>query len=112
LSSAQALAAGRRNMKRHQNRARAKPKPKQKPKPYPMASLRPEDFSVLRVLVSEMPLVQKIAEETKTDILEMADQMIQLILEGYFDLLVYPDGSYDLTRSAKKFDPSVGYGTT
>jgi hypothetical protein len=59
-------------MNRHQRRLRAKAKPVRLP---PRGS---DDYKVLRVLVAQMPPVEKVAELEQIGVLEAADSMIEL----------------------------------
>jgi hypothetical protein len=77
-------------MNRHQRRLRAKAKPVRLP---PVGS---DDYKVLRVLISQMPNVQEIAERAQIDIMEAADGMLRLIELGCLRLSVCPDGTYEL----------------
>ncbi len=77
-------------MNRHQRRLRAKAKPVRLP---PVWS---DDYKVLRVLISQMPNVQKVAEAGQIDIMEATEGMLQLLELGCLRLTVCPDGTYDL----------------
>jgi hypothetical protein len=77
-------------MNRHQRRLRAKARPVRLP---PRGS---EDETVLRVLLGMMPAVGELAELDQVDVLEAADRMIELIGQGYFRLLLLPDGGYEI----------------
>ncbi len=46
-----------------------------------------------------MPLVREVAQLEQCDVLETADVMIELIGQGYFKLIVYPDRGYDLVAT-------------
>ena len=46
-----------------------------------------------------MPLVREVAQLERCDVLETADVMIELIGQGYFKLIVYPDRSYELVAT-------------
>jgi hypothetical protein len=84
-------------MNRHQRRLRAKAKPVR------LAPPESDNYKVLRVLLTQMPLIQQFAALEQIDVLEAADGMIELIENGLFRLLVRPDGEYELveTRAAK-----------
>ncbi len=77
-------------MNRHQRRARAKARPVRLP---PRGS---DDDKVLRVLLGMMPAVEKLAELEQVDVLAAADRMIELIAQGYFRLLILPEGGYEI----------------
>jgi hypothetical protein len=83
-------------MNRHQRRLRAKSKPVRLPQ------TGSDDYKVLRVLLTQMPMVQQVAELGQLDILEAADGMIELIEKGLFRLLVRPDGEYELVETARE----------
>ena len=83
-------------MNRHQRRLRAKAKPVRLPPP------ESDDYKVLRVLLTQMPMVQQVAELGQLDVLEAADGMIELIEKGFFRLLVRPDGEYELVETARE----------
>ena len=83
-------------MNRHQRRVRAKSKPVRLPPP------ESDDYKVLRVLLTQMPMVQQVAELGQLDVLEAADGMIELIEKGFFGLLVRPDGEYELVETARE----------
>jgi hypothetical protein len=83
-------------MNRHQRRLRAKAKPVRLP---PVGS---DDYKVLRVLLTQMPMVQQVAELGQLDILEAADGMLELIEKGLFRLLVLPDGEYELVETERE----------
>ena len=83
-------------MNRHQRRLRAKSKPVRLPPP------ESDDYKVLRVLLTQMPLIQQFAALEQIDVLEAADGMIELIEKGLFRLLVRPDGEYELVETARE----------
>jgi hypothetical protein len=87
---------GRATMNRHQRRLRAKAKPVRLPPP------GSDDHKVLRVLLTQMPLIQQFAALEQIDVLEAADGMIELIEKGLFRLLVRPDGEYELVETARE----------
>jgi hypothetical protein len=80
-------------MNHHQRRRRAKARPVRLP---PHGS---DDYTVFRGLVAQMPLVREVAQLEQCDVLETADVMIELIGQGYFKLIVYPDRSYELVAT-------------
>jgi hypothetical protein len=80
-------------MNRHQRRLRAKAKPVRLPPP------ESDDYKVLRVLLTQMPMVQQAAELEQVDVLEAADGMIELIEKGLFRLFVHADGGYELVAT-------------
>jgi hypothetical protein len=61
-----------------------------------------DDYKVLRVLLTQMPMVQQIAELGQLDILEAADGMLELIEKGLFKLFVRPDGEYELVETEQE----------
>jgi hypothetical protein len=83
-------------MNRHQRRLRAKARPVHLPPP------ESDDYKVLRVLLTQMPMVQQVAELGQLDILDAADGMMELIEKGLFRLLVLPDGQYELVETARE----------
>jgi hypothetical protein len=83
-------------MNRHQRRLHAKAKPVRLPPP------ESDDYKVLRVLLTQMPMVQQIAELGQLDVREAADGMIELIEKGFFRLLVRPDGEYELVETERE----------
>jgi hypothetical protein len=78
-------------MNRHQRRAKARP--------VRLPQTGSDDYKVLRVLLTQMPMVQQVAELGQLDVLEAADGMIELIGKGLFRLLVRPDGEYELVET-------------
>ena len=52
--------------------------------------------------MTQMPMVQQVAELGQLDVLEAADGMIELIEKGFFRLLVRPDGEYELVETARQ----------
>jgi hypothetical protein len=83
-------------MNRHQRRLRAKARPVHLPPP------ESDDYKVLRVLLTQMAMVQQVAELGQLDILDAADGMMELIEKGLFRLLVLPDGQYELVETARE----------
>ena len=83
-------------MNRHQHRLRAKARPVRLPPP------ESDDYKVLRVLLTQMPLIQQFAALEQIDVLEAADGMIELIEKGLFRLLVRPDGEYELVETERE----------
>ena len=80
-------------MNRHQRRLRAKAQPVRLPPP------ESDNYKVLRMLLTQMPLIQQFAALEQIDVLEAADGMIELIEKGLFRLLVCPDGEYELVET-------------
>ena len=80
-------------MNRHQRRLRAKARPVHLPPP------ESDDYKVLRLLLTQMPLIQQFAALEQIDALEAAGGMIELIEKGLFRLLVRPDGEYELVET-------------
>ena len=78
-------------MNRHQRRAKARP--------VRLPQTGSDDYKVLRVLLTQMPMVQQVAELGQLDVLEAADGMIELIEKELFRLLVRPDGEYELVET-------------
>ena len=83
-------------MNRHQRRLRAKARPVRLPPP------EFDDYKVLRVLLTQMPMVQQVAALEQIDVLEVADGMMELIEKGLFRLLVRPDGEYELVETERE----------
>jgi hypothetical protein len=82
-------------MNRHQRRLRAKARPVRLPP-------ESDDHKVLRLLLTQMPLIQQFAALEQIDVLEAADGMIELIEKGFFRLLVRPDGEYELVETERE----------
>jgi hypothetical protein len=77
-------------MNRHQRRLRAKARPVGLPPP------ESDDYKVLRVLLTQMPMIHQIAALEQIDVLDAADGMLQLIELGHVRLCVHPDGGFEL----------------
>ena len=58
-----------------------------------------DSYKVLRVLLTQMPMVQQAAALEQVDVLEAADGMIELIEKGLFRLFVHADGGYELVAT-------------
>jgi hypothetical protein len=80
-------------MNRRHRRRRAKARPLRLP---PRGC---EDYTAFRGVVAQIPLVREVAQLEPCDALETADVMIELIGQGYFKLIVYPDGGYELVAT-------------
>jgi hypothetical protein len=82
-------------MNRHQRRLRAKARPVRLSPP------ESDDYKVLRLLLTQMPLIQQFAALEQIDVREAADGMMELIEKGLFRLLVRPDGEYELVETER-----------